>query len=490
MFPQWERPVLRPLPGPARAGQDRILIETSDRMPKEPPACVNNILEAIGNTPMVRLSKLTHDVRTQVMAKCEFMNPGGSVKDRIGISIIEAAERSRALKPGGLIVEGTSGNTGIGLAIAAAIRGYRCIFTIPDKMSTEKVKLLKAFGAEVIVTPTVPHDHPEYYVTVAQRIVAEQPNAILANQFHNQANPDAHYRTTGPEIWSQTGGRITALVGGMGTGGTMTGIARYLKEKNPKVRVIGADPEGSVFRAIKATGVAPPGQPYKVEGIGGDKVPGTLDLSLIDEIRTVSDKDSFLMTRRLVREEGLFVGGSSGLATVVALDVARELDDPSAIVVVILPSTGERYLSKVHSDEWMTENRFLTVDHGSAKDLLRRKRSGALGLVSITEDKTVKQALALMAEHGITQIPVFNGAESTGSIRESNLMAKAIEDRKVLDAPVSALMEGPYPVVTEGDPIDHVLRLFTRHNDAVLVRRDGVIAGILTRSDIIQHLVR
>lgn len=459
-------------------------------MQKSPPPCVASILEAIGNTPMVRLSKLAQDIRTQVMAKCEFMNPGGSVKDRIGIAIVEAAERSRTLRPGGLIVEGTSGNTGIGLALAAAIKGYRCIFTIPDKMSIEKVKLLKAFGAEVVVTPTVPHDHPDYYVTVAKRIVAEQPNAILANQFYNPANPDAHYRTTGPEIWAQTGGRITALVGGMGTGGTMTGAARFLKERNPAVRIVGADPEGSVFHDVKETGAAGKAEPYKVEGIGGDSVPGTLDLSLIDEIRKVPDKDAFLMTRRLVREEGLFAGGSSGLAMVVALEVAREIDDPAAIVVAILPSTGERYLSKVHSDEWMAENRFLTVDHGSAKDLLRRKRSRSLDLISISEDKTVKQALALMSEHGITQIPVLSGGECTGSIRESNLMARAIEDRAVLDAPVSSVMEGPYPIIHENDPVDHVLRLFTRHNDAVLVRKGSGLAGFLTRSDIIQHLAR
>ena len=457
-------------------------------MSLKPPPCAANILETVGNTPLVRFGKLANNVRTQVLAKCEFMNPGGSVKDRIGIAIIEDAEQKGHLKPGGLIVEGTSGNTGIGLALAAAIRGYRCIFTIPDKMSTEKVKLLKAFGAEVIVTPTVGPDHPEYYVTVAKQIVEQQGNAVLANQFYNQANPDAHYRTTGPEIWEQTGGRITALVGGMGTGGTMTGAARFLKEQNPAIRIIGCDPDGSVLKSAKDTGNLGEGQPYKVEGIGNDKVPGTLDLSLIDEIRTVTDQDAFLMTRRLVREEGLFAGGSSGLATVVALQIAREIDDPSAMVAVILPSTGERYLSKVHSDEWMTENRFLSLDHGVARDLLGRKRPGVSDLIAIAEDKTVKQALAMMSDHGITQLPVFRGGECTGSVREANLMARAIQEHAVLDQAVATVMEAPYPVIHEHDPMDHVLRLFTRNNDAVLIRRAGEISGILTRSDVIQHL--
>ncbi len=451
-----------------------------------PDPC-DSILECVGNTPMVRLRRVCDGIRTKVLAKCEFMNPGASVKDRIGLAIIEEAERSGKLKPGGIIVEGTSGNTGVGLAIAASIRGYRCIFTIPDKMSTEKVKLLKAFGAEVIVTPTVGVHHPEYYVTVAKRIVEKNETAILANQFYNAANPLAHYRTTGPEIWQQTKGQITALVGGMGTGGTMTGCARFLKEQNPAVRIVGADPIGSVLQAAKQTGVIPEGQPYKVEGIGGDKVPGVLDLNLIDEIRMVGDKESFLMARRLAREEGLFVGGSSGLATVTALELARELDDPDATVVVILTDTGERYLSKLHSDEWMTENRFLDPDTTRARDVLARKRVGA-GLLATTPDRSVKQVLATMNEHGITQMPVIVENECVGSVRESALMARAIEDRTVLDKAILAVMDVPYPVVFETEPMAHVARLFTRENEAVLVRRAGHIDGIITRFDVIQHL--
>jgi cystathionine beta-synthase len=278
------------------------------------------------------------------------------VKDRIGVALIEAAEKDGLLQPGGTIVEGTSGNTGIGLAVAAAVKGYRCVFTIPDKMSVEKVRLLRAFGAEVIVTPTVEPDHPEYYGTVARRIADETPNAYLADQFYNPVNPEAHYLTTGPEIWEQTDGRVTHFVASPGTGGTISGIARYLKERNPAVRVIGGDPEGSVFTGYSETGEVGEGAPYKVEGIGNDKLPGTLHFEWIDEFRTVDDHTSFAMARRITREEGLFVGGSTGLIVHIAAEVAREVDDPEACIVAILCDTGERYLSKVFNDEWLEEN--------------------------------------------------------------------------------------------------------------------------------------
>jgi cystathionine beta-synthase len=401
--------------------------------------------------------------------------------------MIEAAEREGRLKPGGTVVEATSGNTGVGLAIAAAIRRYRCVFTIPDKMSLEKVKLLKAFGAEVIVTPTVPPDHPDYYVTVARRLAESRPNAILADQFYNLVNPDAHYRMTGPEIWQQTEGRITAVVGGMGTGGTLSGVSRFLKEKNPKVRAIAGDPVGSIFKHVKETGKLVAGQLYKVEGIGGDKIPGTLDLKLIDEVRTVSDKEAFLMTRRLAREEGLFVGGSSGLAVVVALELAREIDDPDAMVVVILADTGERYLSKVHSDEWMTENRFLEP-RGVFVEELVRKKAPDFRLVFTTPERTVKQVLSLMNQNNISQIPIIEGGESRGSVKEGSLMARVIESPAAFDKAVVHYAEPPFPVVNENDPVEHIIRLFTRENEAVLVRSHGVINGILTRFDIISHL--
>lgn len=317
----------------------------------------DNVLETIGWTPLIRLHRVTDGARTPVYGKAEFFNPGGSVKDRIGPAIIEAAEREGRLKPGGVIVEGTSGNTGVGLALAAAVKGYRCIFTIPDKMSREKVKLLEAFGAEVIVTPTaVPPDHPDNYVMMARRIAEETPNAILANQFYNQANPEAHYRSTGPELWEQTEGRITHLVASAGTGGTISGTGKYLKERNPAIRVIGADPDGSVYANYKRTGELGEDHPYKVEGVGNDKLPETLWFDVVDEFRTITDKDAFDMARRLTREEGLFVGGSAGLIATLALQVAREVDDPDALVVCILPDTGERYLSKLYDDEWMRDN--------------------------------------------------------------------------------------------------------------------------------------
>lgn len=317
----------------------------------------DDIADAVGWTPLVRLRSVVDDVRTPVYGKAEFMNPGGSVKDRIGEAMIAAAEAEGRIGPGGTVVEGTSGNTGIGLALAAAKRGYRCIFTIPDKMSIEKVRLLRAYGAEVVITPSdVPPDDPENYVMKAKSIAASRPNTILADQFYNQANPEAHYATTGPEIWEQTGGRVTHLVASAGTGGTLSGTGRYLKERNPAVRVIAGDPEGSTLAHYWATGEKVKGEPYMVEGIGNEKIPGSLWFDVIDEYRTIGDADSFRMARRITREEGMFVGGSSGLNAHLAITVAREIDDPDALVVCILPDTGERYLSKLYSDEWLEEN--------------------------------------------------------------------------------------------------------------------------------------
>jgi cystathionine beta-synthase len=320
------------------------------------PKPYDDVLQTIGWTPLVRLNRVTDGARTPVYLKAESFNPGGSVKDRIGVALIEAAERDGRLRPGGTIVEGTSGNTGIGLAVAAAVKGYRCVFTIPDKMSEEKVRLLRAFGAEVIVTPTVEPDHPEYYGTVARRIAEETPNAFLADQFYNPVNPEAHYLTTGPEIWEQTEGRVTHFIASPGTGGTISGAARYLKERNPEVRVIAGDPEGSVFAGYSRTGEVGEGGTYKVEGIGNDKVPDTLHFEWIDEFRTVDDHTAFEMARRVTREEGMFVGGSTGLIVQIAADVAREVDDPDGLIVAILCDTGERYLSKVFNDEWLEAN--------------------------------------------------------------------------------------------------------------------------------------
>lgn len=316
----------------------------------------DQVLQTIGWTPLIRLTKVTEGLRTPVYAKAEYFNPGGSVKDRIGRAIIEAAEAEGRLGPGGVIVEATSGNTGIGLAIAAGLRGYRCIFTIPDKMSLEKIKLLRSFGAEVVITPTeVAADDPDHYINAAQRIVDETPGAILANQFHNQANPMAHYRTTGPELWEQTEGRITHFIASAGTGGTISGTGKFLKEKNPSIEVIAGDPDGSIYGEFFRTGKMTESRPYLVEGIGNDIIPTTLWLDVIDEFRTVTDRDAFATARRLAREEGLFVGGSAGLNAFAALQLAAELDDPDALIVCVLPDTGERYLSKFYDDEWLRE---------------------------------------------------------------------------------------------------------------------------------------
>ena len=447
-----------------------------------------NVLDTVGWTPLIRLNRVSNGARTPIYAKAEFFNPGGSVKDRIGLAMIEAYEREGKLKKGGTIVEGTSGNTGVGLAIAAAIKGYHCIFTMPDKMSQEKVRLLKAFGADVIVTPTaVPPDHPDNYVMTAKRIVEETPGAVLANQFYNPVNPDVHYHTTGPEIWTQTKGRVTHFIAAAGTGGTISGAGKFLKEQNPAIRVIGGDPPGSIFANYHRTGEKGEGAPYKVEGIGNDKLPSTLWFDVIDEMRTVSDRDAFGMARRLTREEGLFVGGSAGLITKVACDVAREVDDPKALIVCVLPDTGERYLSKLYNEEWMRENRLLEPERLTAGDLAGRKAGGP-ALVSVSLDTPTREALALITEYDISQLPVCDNDECVGLVAESTLMARIIEDPGVLDKPVEMLMDAALPVVEGDTPMPVAGRLLTRQNPAVLVRVNGKLAGIITRFDMVRYL--
>jgi cystathionine beta-synthase len=450
-----------------------------------------NVLETIGWTPLIRLNRVTDGARSPVFAKAEFFNPGGSVKDRIGLAMIEAAERDGRLKPGGVIVEGTSGNTGVGLAIAAAIKGYRCVFTMPDKMSQEKVRLLRAFGAEVVITPTaVPPDHPDNYVQTAKRIVAETPGAIFADQFYNPVNPQAHYETTGPELWEQTAGRITHLVAAAGTGGTVSGAGRYLKERNPAVRVVAGDPPGSIFANYHRTGEKGEGAPYKVEGIGNDKLPSTLDFSVVDEFHTISDRDAFHMGRRLTREEGLFVGGSAGLIVTVAARLARQVDDPDACIVCVLPDTGERYLSKMYNDEWMRENQLLEPERLTAGELIARKDGGAPALVSVERATPVREALRLITDYDISQLPVCDGDECVGSVPESLLMTRVIEDPATLDHSVDSIMEASFPIVEGELPMSRVSRLLTRQCPAVLVRLDGSLAGIITRYDMVRLLAR
>ena len=453
----------------------------------------NSVIETIGWTPLIRLNRVTRGIRTPVYGKADFFNPGGSVKDRIGGPIIDAAEQSGLLKPGGTIVEGTSGNTGIGLAIAASLKGYKCIFTMPDKMSQEKVRLLKAFGADVIITPTaVAPDHPDNYVMMAKRIAEETPNAILANQFYNQANPKAHYETTGPELWEQSEGRITHFVAAAGTGGTITGVGRYLKEKNPRIKIISGDPVGSILAELwRSNGKTKiEGAPYKVEGIGQDKLPGTLDLSVVDDYRTVSDKDAFQMARRLTREEGLFVGGSAGLITHVALQWAREIDDPDAFVVTFLCDTGERYLSKLYNDEWMRENQLLEPDRVTLGDLVDHKVNGAPAtVVSAAPGQLVRQVLGLMRLHNVSQLPVLDAGECVGSVTEYALTQRGLESSRFLDAVVGEVMDEPFPVVDATQHVESVQKLLSKATPAVLVRANDAIAGIVTRSDMLEYLM-
>ncbi|MBI1966560.1 MAG: pyridoxal-phosphate dependent enzyme [Gemmatimonadetes bacterium] len=448
-----------------------------------------NVLETIGWTPLIRLNKVTAGIRTPLYAKAEFFNPGGSVKDRIGIAMIEAAEREGRLKPGGLIVEATSGNTGVGLAIAAAVKGYRCVFTMPDKMSQEKARLLRALGAEVIITPTaVPPDHPDNYIMKGRAIAAAHPNAIFADQHYNPVNPEVHYSTTGPEIWEQTEGKITHFVCSPGTGGTVSGAGRYLKEKNPAITVIAGDPVGSIYTEYAKTHKKIEGQPYKVEGIGGDKIPTSLHFDVVDEWIWVTDKDAMLMTRRLAKEEGLFTGGSTGVNLVSALEVARRVNDPGALVVTILCDTGERYLSKVYNDEWLRENQILESERVTVARLVAAKENGAPPLVQVAPQATVRQALNLMSTYNISQLPVLDGADGVGAVSEQMLMAKALEDPKILDQPVREMMDPPFPVVDADLAVDRLAVMLAREAPAVLVRCEGKLVGIVTRYDLLHQL--
>jgi cystathionine beta-synthase len=450
-----------------------------------------SVLDTIGWTPLIRLARLAHGIRTPVYGKAEYANPGGSVKDRIGVAIIEGAERSGELKPGGTIVEGTGGNTGVGLAIAAAIKGYRCIFTMPDKMSQEKVRLLKAYGAEVIITPTaVPPDHPEHYIMKAKQIAHDTPGAILANQFYNQLNPEAHYATTGPEIWEQTGGKVTHLVASAGTGGTVSGAGRFLKEKNPAIKVICGDPVGSLYGNYHRTGeLGQDGAPYKVEGIGGDKAPTTVWWDVIDDFRTVSDKDAMAMARRLAREEGILAGGSTGVNLCVSLDVARALDDPDACIVTILADTGERYLSKIFNDAWLQENQLLDTPRSTVADLLKRRQGEAPPLVQVAPAAQVRQALNLMSTFGVSQLPVIEDGKCVGSLVEGALMTTALDQPSMLDRAVRDVMEAPFPVVESTLTLDRLAPMLTRETPAALIAEHGKLVGIVSRYDVLQLMI-
>ncbi|HEX7317997.1 MAG TPA: pyridoxal-phosphate dependent enzyme [Pyrinomonadaceae bacterium] len=444
-----------------------------------------NVLHLIGRTPLVRLNRMAQGLKATVLAKMESLNPGYSVKDRIGISMVEAAEREGTLKPGGTIIEATSGNTGIGIALTAAVKGYRCIFVMTEKASVEKVRYLKALGSDVVVVPaTAKPGTPDHYVETARRIARETPNSFYPDQYSNPNNPEAHYRTTGPELWEQTEGRITHFVAGLGTGGTISGTGRFLKEKSSDIRVVGADPYGSVFKTYKETGRTHEATPYLVEGIGQEVVPANVHMRYVDEIINVTDRESFEMSRQLGRKEGIFCGGSTGTNLAAALKVAQGLDE-SGVVVFIVCDTGEHYLTKHHSDEWLKEKRLLEPQKMTAGLISTTKAAtDRPRVLSVAPEDTVSAALTQMDKHGVTQLPVIEEGKSVGSVRENRLLAKVLGDRDLLGASVSQVMEPAFPVVDVDSTSAEVTRLL-RRNPAVLVEEFGRITGIITRHDML-----
>jgi cystathionine beta-synthase len=445
-----------------------------------------NILETIGNTPMVKLNKLVKDLPCEVYAKVETFNPGNSIKDRMAIKMIEDAEKDGRLKPGGTIIEGTSGNTGMGLAIAAVIKGYKCIFTTTDKQSKEKVDALRAFGAEVIVCPTdVDPEDPRSYYSVSSRLVNEIPNAWKPNQYDNLSNTTAHYESTGPEIWEQTDGKITHLVVGVGTGGTICGTGKFLKEKNPAIKVLGIDTYGSVFKKYKETGIFDKNEiyPYITEGIGEDFLPANVDFNIIDHFEKVTDKDAAVMTRRIPREEGIFVGNSAGSA-MAGLMQMKKMFKKGDLVVVIFHDHGTRYLGKMFNDDWMRQRHFLEVTKPRAVDLVANHKN--LKLLTVDINDTVTEALELLNKYNISQIPVKEGNEFIGSLNESYLFTKLISDPEVKNQPIKNVMQPPFPVVGEKTSIEEVSKLITKDNNAVLMRDLGGNIHIITKHDIIQ----
>jgi cystathionine beta-synthase len=442
----------------------------------------NNILETIGNTPLVKLNKLSKDLKPLILVKIESFNPGGSIKDRPAIKMIEEAEKAGLLKPGGTIIEPTSGNTGVGVAQAAAVKGYRCILVMPDKMSDEKFALLKAYGAEVVKVPTTATSSPESYNNVAQRLANEIPGAYLPNQFQNPHNPESHYLSTGPEIWEDTDGKITHFVAGVGTGGTISGTAKFLKEKNPNIKVIGIDPEGSIYSGDYA-------KSYKIEGIGEDFLPKNVQMGLIDSFVRVSDKEAFETTRKLSTEEGILSGGSAGAAVFGALKLAKDLTEKD-VIVILLPDTGRAYLSKIFSDVWMKEMGFLEDSpyRTSLKELLIKKLHKG-SVISITANATAKEAIEVMRKEGISQLPVSNGKGYVGSLSEIALMQGIFERSVNPGDPIEKIMSKPFPELDENTEADKAFKEFALGNSALIVTREKKAVGLLTKIDLLDQFM-
>jgi cystathionine beta-synthase len=448
----------------------------------------SDVLGVVGNTPLVQLSRIGKGLKPRLVAKLEMLNPGGSVKDRIGLAMIEDAEKRGLLKPGGTIVEPTSGNTGVGLAIAAALRGYRLVCTMPDKQSQEKRDILRAYGAEVVICPTaVAPEDPASYYKVAERLAKELPGGFMPGQYWNQQNVAAHYKTTGPELWKQTDGKITHFVLGIGTGGTVTGAGRYLKEQNPKIQIVGADPEGSIY-----TGDV---HPYKTEGIGEDFWPGTFDPKLVDRWVRVSDRDTFLTARRITREEGILAGVSSGTAMFAALTVAKELDE-KALVVVLLPDSGKSYLSKLYNDEWMRQNGFLQrfAHLMRVGDVIRDREGGTPQIVVISRSDTVRSAIDTMQRYGISQIPVVSDgtaarvSDIVGSVQERTMLDRVFREPALVDATVERVMEAPFPIVQANEDVERLYAELAGGVPALLAVDEDRPVSVITKADLLEFI--